>query len=94
MAAKTGIYEPLLPPFHEVSDTVQGPYALLAAVIMIVLSGLVVAAKLHTTVSLFRKLRKNDLVIIVALVQGLLNSWPAPLLMHPGICYRLHDCNM
>ena len=68
MAAKTGIYEPLLPPLHEVSDTVHGPYALLAAVILIVLSGLVVAAKLHMTTTTFRKLRTNDYATIAALV--------------------------
>ena len=74
MASKTGIYEPLSPPQHRVSNTIKGPYVFLAAEIMIVLSGLVVAAKFHMAVSTYRKLRSNDLAIIIALVQSPLNS--------------------
>jgi type IV secretory pathway VirB2 component (pilin) len=71
MVASTGIYEPLRPPLHHVSDTVQGPYAFLAAEILVVLSGLVVVAKLHMAVSTYRKLRTNDFAVIAALVPGL-----------------------
>ncbi|KAK3702142.1 hypothetical protein LTR37_015117 [Vermiconidia calcicola] len=70
MAAKTGIFEPLRPPLHQVSDTIQGPYAFLAAEIMIVLSGLVVAAKLHMAVSTYLKLRYS-VAICTAVQQGL-----------------------
>jgi hypothetical protein len=69
-ASKMGLYEPLLPPPFQVSDTHRGAYALLAAEIMIVIAGLAVCVKLQMAASTFRKLRLNDLALLVALVQA------------------------
>ena len=68
-ASKTGLYEPLLPPAFEVSDSNTGAYALLTAVIMIVVAGLAICVKLQMTASTFRKLRLDDVALISALVR-------------------------
>lgn len=64
----TGLYEPLAPPFREVSDANRGAYALLTAVILIIISGLTCTVKLQMTAVTFRKLRLDDHAVIAALV--------------------------
>lgn len=71
-ALRRDIDEPLLPPAYTVTDTDHGAYVLITAVIMVVLSGLAVAFKLHITFSTFRKLRRDDFALIMALVRLIL----------------------
>lgn len=68
-ASKAGLNEPLLPPAFEVSDNNTGAYALLTAVIMIVIAGLAICVKLQMTAATFRKLRLDDVALIAALVR-------------------------
>ncbi|KAK3699701.1 hypothetical protein LTR37_016306 [Vermiconidia calcicola] len=70
-ASKAGLNEPLLPPAFEVSDNNTGAYALLTAVIMIVIAGLAICVKLQMTAATFRKLRLDDVALIAALMFGL-----------------------
>lgn len=65
----TGIYEPLLPPWHPVTSSDRGAYAFLAPVVLIVLTGLTVTVKLQMTATTFRKLRLDDYALIAALVR-------------------------
>lgn len=62
------LYEPLLPPLYEISGTSQGPYALIAALIMVIVSGFTVLVKLQMTLTTFRKLRLDDMILVAALV--------------------------
>lgn len=67
----TGLYEPLQPPPHPITETDRGGYALLAAVVMTVIAGLTTCVKLQITLATFRKLRRDDCALVVALVSGL-----------------------
>jgi len=69
------IYEDLLPPYHAVSPGNKGAYALLTAVILIIIVGLAVSVKLQMTVATFRKLRYDDYTIIASMVRLLLSSF-------------------
>lgn len=66
--ATTGILEPLLPPAYPVTEHDRGAYLLLTSVVMIVLSGLSVATKLYIAVLKFRRLRRDDIALLAALV--------------------------
>lgn len=66
----TGLYEPLQPAAHPVSPTERGAYVLLAAVILIVITGLTICVKLQITFGSFHKFRRDDFTLIAALVSS------------------------
>lgn len=65
---RSDINEPLLPPFFSISANHQGAFALIAAVILIVVAGLAVLVKLNLSVATFRKVRLDDVALSAALV--------------------------
>lgn len=68
VAPTTGLYQPLLPPYHPVSASDRSAYAFLAPVVFVVITGLTVTIKLQMTAATFRKLRVDDYALIAALV--------------------------
>ncbi|KAK5704477.1 hypothetical protein LTR17_021859 [Elasticomyces elasticus] len=78
-ASRMGIDEPLLPPAYAVTDNNRSAYVLITAIVMIVLAGLTVGVKLQTTVSTFRKLRRDDVALVTALHYYAANIfvWPS-----------------
>ncbi|KAK5124841.1 hypothetical protein LTR08_005518 [Meristemomyces frigidus] len=74
-AGQTGprgsMYEPLSPSFYQASPTNQGPYALLTAVILIIITGLTLTVKFQTVFAIFRRPRRDDIALGAALVFAL-----------------------
>lgn len=68
LSSTAGLYEPLLPPYHPVSNTNHGAYVLIAAVIMLIVSGLAVLVKLQVTTSNYKTLRWDDVASLTAMV--------------------------
>lgn len=66
--ASSGVLESLLPPAYSVTSDDRGAYLLLTSVIAIVLSGLAVAIKLYMAALTFRRLRRDDVALLAALV--------------------------
>jgi len=62
------IHEPLSPPFYQASPANQGPYALLTAVILIIITGLTLMIKFRTVAATFRRPRRDDIALAAALV--------------------------
>ncbi|KAK5169521.1 uncharacterized protein LTR77_005497 [Saxophila tyrrhenica] len=68
-AVPTGrLYEPLAPPFRPTSDTNRGAYALLTAVILVTITGLICSVKLQMTMVTYRKFRTDDIALMASLV--------------------------
>ncbi|KAK5686799.1 hypothetical protein LTR17_026829 [Elasticomyces elasticus] len=65
------VYETLSASIYQASPSNQGPYALLAAVILIIITGLIMTVKLHTALSTYRKLRLDDIALVAALAFAL-----------------------
>lgn len=61
-------HEPVQPPRYPISPSNHGGYAFVAAVIMIAVAGMATLVKLHITATTFRKLRRDDIPLIGALV--------------------------
>lgn len=82
----TGIYEPLLTPWHPVSEGNRSAYAFLASVVFIVITGLTVTIKLQMTATTFRKLRGDDYALIAALVSSgqspFIRTLSSPMILH------------
>lgn len=70
VTSTTGLYEPVAPPRYEVSETSHGVYALIAATIMVAISGLAVFVKVHMATTTFRRLRRDDFALIAAWVSS------------------------
>lgn len=68
LSSTTGLYEPLLSPYHPVSSTNHGAYVLIAAVIMLIVSGLAVLVKLQVTTSNYKTLRWDDVASLTAML--------------------------
>lgn len=82
----TGLFEPVAPPRYPISSTNQGGYAFIAALLPVLIAGLAVLVKLHMTASTFRKLRRDDVALLGALVCC---SWDVRLLLlHELTCIR------
>ncbi|KAK1059146.1 hypothetical protein LTR74_012834 [Friedmanniomyces endolithicus] len=61
------IHEPLSPPSYQASPTNQGPYALLTAVILIIITGLTLMIKFRFVAATFRRPRRDDIALAAAL---------------------------
>ncbi|KAK5732432.1 hypothetical protein LTR17_010488 [Elasticomyces elasticus] len=74
-AGQTGpratMYESLSPSFYQATPTNQGPYILLAAVILIIITGLTLMVKFQTVFATFRRPRRDDIALAAALVFAL-----------------------
>ncbi|KAK0325893.1 hypothetical protein LTR82_003432 [Friedmanniomyces endolithicus] len=68
---RVNIHEPLSPPFYQASPANQGPYALLTAVILIIITGLTLMIKFRTVAATFRRPRRDDIALAAALVFAL-----------------------
>ncbi|KAK0305592.1 hypothetical protein LTR01_006739 [Friedmanniomyces endolithicus] len=64
---RVNIHEPLSPPFYQASPANQGPYALLTAVILIIITGLTLMIKFRTVAATFRRPRRDDIALAAAL---------------------------
>lgn len=72
MASSTehsGLYEPLLPPYQELSGTRRGPAAFVVATTFLILSTITVIIKVYTMYATTRKLGWNDGMMVTALVK-------------------------
>jgi hypothetical protein len=65
---QTGLYEPLLPPFQELSATRRGPAALVVATTFFIITTITVVIKVYTMYATTRKLGWNDGMMIASLV--------------------------
>ncbi|KAK5715814.1 hypothetical protein LTR17_016645 [Elasticomyces elasticus] len=70
-AGQTGpratMYESLSPSFYQATPTNQGPYILLTAVILIIITGLTLTVKFQTVFATFRRPRRDDIALAAAL---------------------------
>jgi hypothetical protein len=69
---QTGLYEPLLPPFRELSATSRGPAALVVATTFFIITTITVVIKVYTMYATTRKLGWNDGMMVAALVSAVL----------------------
>jgi type IV secretory pathway VirB2 component (pilin) len=70
----SGLYEPLEPPYQNLTATNRGPIAFTAATTLIAITGLTTAIKLWTMYATTRRLGLNDGCMILALVRHILAS--------------------
>lgn len=64
-----GIYEPLMPPFHALTDTNRGPIAIVTSIPLIIIATLTVMVKLWTVYGTTRTLGLNDAAVIASAVR-------------------------
>lgn len=62
------LYEPLKPPFKELTPDNRGPIVLATAATIVVITGLTVGVKLWTRLATVRSIGANDIAILVAMV--------------------------
>lgn len=88
----TGIYEPLMPPYHPLTDTNKGVVLMVVSIPVLVVSTLIVAVKLWTVYGITRKLGLSEVAIIFSVVGYISLSKQLLELTDPlDICHWLHS---
>ncbi|KIX04957.1 uncharacterized protein Z518_05829 [Rhinocladiella mackenziei CBS 650.93] len=87
----TGINEPLLPPFQQITSNNRGPISLATAITLVVITSLTVAVKLWTRLSTTRTLGLNDLAIIFSLSCALGQTISLCLAVNDGLGQHVTD---
>ena len=64
----TGLYEPLMPPFQNLTPTHRGPILMVISIPLLVVAALTVSVKLWTVYGITRKLGLSEIAIIGAIV--------------------------
>lgn len=64
----TGLYEPLMPPFQDLTAAHQGPILMVISIPLLVIATLTVIVKLWTVYGITRKLGLSEIAIIAAIV--------------------------
>lgn len=66
---QSGLYEALIPPFQQITDTNRGPIALVVATTFMIITTLTVTVKVYTMYATTRKLSIGDGMMLLALVR-------------------------
>jgi len=68
-SGQSGLYESLIPPYQQITDTNRGPIALVAATTFMIVTTLTVTVKVYTMYATTRKLSWGDGMMMLALVR-------------------------
>ena len=67
----TGIYEPLMPPFQNLTVTHRGPILMVTSIPLLVIAALIVMVKIWTVYGITKKLGLSEVAIVASVVSCL-----------------------
>jgi hypothetical protein len=86
----TGIYEPLMPPYHPLTDNNEGVILMVVSIPVLVISTLIVGVKLWTVYGITRTLGLSEAAIIASVVSRSRATLYLHKLTYLGVRPRLH----